>query len=185
MRVIFSGAVTLAAVLACGDPKPPESAALPGVDTVASVEQPLSTPQRVELSEEAAKAAGIRVEPVRPASSTGTEGLDLPGEVQFDPRRVALISPRLRGRVEELLVVEGEQVSAGQVVARLSSPSSSPPSPIWCRPLAAPRCWRRPPIPQGLWPLQRPRGGAWSFSESQRRRSRDWKPAEIRDQLWS
>lgn len=121
MRVISSGAATIALVLACGNPRPPESAALRGVDTVASVEQPLSTAQRVELSEESARAAGIKVEAVMPASSTGMEGLELPGEVQFDPRRVALISPRLRGRVEELLAVEGEQVAAGQVVARLSS----------------------------------------------------------------
>ena len=79
---------------------------------------------RVTLSEAAFQTAAIRIEPVRSASERGIgEDLEVPGQVEFDPRRVALISPRTSGRIERLLVVEGDHVNAGQTVALLSSPS--------------------------------------------------------------
>ena len=78
---------------------------------------------RVTLSEAAFQTAGIRVEAARSATGAATgEELEVPGQVEFDPRRVALISPRTSGRVERLLVVEGDRVEAGQVVAQLYSP---------------------------------------------------------------
>ena len=78
---------------------------------------------RVSLSEAAYRAAEIRVEPVRSANASDVgEDLEVPGQVEYDPRRVAIISPRVGGRVERLLVVEGDRVSAGQSVALLYSP---------------------------------------------------------------
>ena len=79
--------------------------------------------QRVVLTEAGARAAGIRVEPVRLDSSAGRQDLQMPGQVDFDPRRVAVISPRVAGRIERLEVVEGETVVGGQVVAQISSPA--------------------------------------------------------------
>lgn len=79
---------------------------------------------RVTLGETAYQTAGIRTEAVRSATGPAVaEDLEVPGTVEFDPRRVALISPRTSGRIERLLVVEGDRVDAGQTVALLYSPS--------------------------------------------------------------
>jgi multidrug efflux pump subunit AcrA (membrane-fusion protein) len=73
----------------------------------------------VTLSAEAFQTAGIQVETVR-RSIPATE-LDVPGQVEYDPRRVALISPRVAGRLERLSAVEGDRVEAGSTVALLYS----------------------------------------------------------------
>ena len=80
---------------------------------------------RVTLSQTALQTAGIRTEAVRTTAgpASASEDLEVPGQVEFDPRRVALISSRAQGRIERLLVVEGDRVRAGQTVALLSSPS--------------------------------------------------------------
>ena len=78
---------------------------------------------RVTLSEAAFQTAQIRVEPVgAEAVAAGGAGLQVPGQVEFDPARVAMISPRTGGRIERLAVVEGDRVGAGQTVALVSSP---------------------------------------------------------------
>jgi RND family efflux transporter MFP subunit len=74
----------------------------------------------VVLTEAAHAAAGIRIESVRAAVSA-SEDLEVPGQVEFDPRRVALVSPRTSGRIERLLVVEGDRVEEGDTVAFLQS----------------------------------------------------------------
>lgn len=56
--------------------------------------------------------------------AVGCSTLDAPPEVlqgQVEVKRVS-VSAKLPGRVEEILVREGETVEAGQVIARLSSP---------------------------------------------------------------
>lgn len=45
----------------------------------------------------------------------------VPGQVEFDPSRVALVSPRSGGRLERLTVVEGESVDQDQIVAYVLS----------------------------------------------------------------
>jgi RND family efflux transporter MFP subunit len=79
----------------------------------------------VTLTEAAWSNAGIEVAEVLvlevPAS--GAAGIVVPGQVAFDPERVALVSPRTSGRIESLHAVEGDQVAAGQVVARILSPA--------------------------------------------------------------
>ena len=77
---------------------------------------------RVTLSETAMQAAGIRTDTVKVGSAAADRSLVVPGQVQFDPRRVALVSPRVPGRVERLTVVQGDAVRSGQVVALLYSP---------------------------------------------------------------
>lgn len=76
----------------------------------------------VTLSEAAYRTAGIRVEAVAAeAVSAAGSGLQVPGQVEFEPERVAVISPRTGGRIERLTVVEGNRVRAGQTVALISS----------------------------------------------------------------
>lgn len=76
----------------------------------------------VTLSDAAMATAQIQVEPVRPgAPALATAGLEVPAQVEFDPRRVAVVSPRTDGRIERLDVVEGDRVAAGQVAALLNS----------------------------------------------------------------
>jgi RND family efflux transporter MFP subunit len=77
---------------------------------------------RVTLTPEAVAAARIESTPV--VSEQGElahAGLDVPGQVEFDPRRVALASPRAGGRLERLEVVEGDRVRVGQTVALVAS----------------------------------------------------------------
>ena len=78
----------------------------------------------VTLTEVSFATARITVEPVRgDAAGTMEGGFDVPGQVEFDPARVALVSPRASGRIERLLVVPLQRVSAGQPVALLHSPA--------------------------------------------------------------
>ena len=78
---------------------------------------------RVTLTEAAFATARIAVAPVEamPAASGGV-GLEVPGQVELDPRRAALVSSRIAGRIERLAAVEGDRVGAGQAVAYLYSP---------------------------------------------------------------
>ena len=63
------------------------------------------------------------MQPVASASALGAaEGLEVPGQVELDPRRVALVSSRIAGRLERLSVVEGDRGGAGQSVGALFSP---------------------------------------------------------------
>ncbi len=79
---------------------------------------------RVTLAEAAYRTAQIRVEPVgTEAVAAASGGLQVPGQVEFEPERVAMVSPRVAGRVERLTVVEGDRVRAGQTVALLTSPT--------------------------------------------------------------
>lgn len=79
---------------------------------------------RVTLGEAAYHTAQIEVAAATAqGGAAGSEVLEVPGQVEFDPRRVAVISPRAAGRIERLTVVEGDRVTAGQTVALLFSPA--------------------------------------------------------------
>lgn len=76
----------------------------------------------VTLSEAAYRTAGIQVEAVAAeAVAAAGSGLQVPGQVEFEPERVAVVSPRTAGRIERLTVVEGDRVRSGQTVALISS----------------------------------------------------------------
>jgi len=76
----------------------------------------------VSLTEAAMATAQIQIEEVKTgAPALINAGLEVPAQVDFDPRSIALVSPRTDGRVERLNVVEGDRVTAGQVVALLYS----------------------------------------------------------------
>ena len=78
---------------------------------------------RVTLGEAAFRTARSAVEAPTLESMSAATGLEVPGQVDFDPARVAIVSPRASGRLEQLLVVPGDRVGAGQTVALVQSPS--------------------------------------------------------------
>lgn len=114
-----------AGAMPSADREQPASDEVPATPAAAesSEAEPDSRPKRVTLTPEAVTAANILIAPVtveRGALEHG--GMDVPGYVELDPRRVALASPRASGRLERLQVVEGDRVRAGETVALLSSP---------------------------------------------------------------
>lgn len=79
---------------------------------------------RVMLSEAALRTAGIEVEAAMSETASDAAGaLEVPGDVDFDMRRVVILSPRVGGRIERLLVVAGDRIRAGQTVALLYTPA--------------------------------------------------------------
>lgn len=79
---------------------------------------------RVTLGEAAFRTARIAIEvPALERMSAATGGLEVPGQIDFDPARVAIVSPRASGRLERLLVVPGDRVGDGQTVALVQSPA--------------------------------------------------------------
>lgn len=79
--------------------------------------------RRVTLTEAAYRTAEIRTTQVRAETSPEPVALEVPGRVEFDPRRVAVVSSRIPGRIERLEVVEGDRVRAGRAAAWLYSPA--------------------------------------------------------------
>lgn len=73
----------------------------------------------IELSSEAAKTAGLRVEAARLAPIG--EDLTVPGTVELSPNRSAKITPPAPGKVTRLLVNLGDSVRAGQPLVTLNS----------------------------------------------------------------
>ena len=112
-------AVILASTLSC-NPREETAEEPAGAETEEQHEE--GGTRAVTLTEEAARTAGIEVIEVAFESSSTPVGLEVPGQVEFDPRRVTLITPRAAGRVESLTVVSGDRVARGQVVAMLYSP---------------------------------------------------------------
>lgn len=80
----------------------------------------------VTLTAEARTRAGIEVAPVtlvRATPASLEDALDVPGHVEVDPRRVAVVSARSAGRLERLFAFEGDVIEAGAPVAEMFSPS--------------------------------------------------------------
>lgn len=76
----------------------------------------------VTLTEAAARTAALEVTVAEQVTAPfGSATGAIPAQVEFDPARVALVSPRAAGRIERLLVVEGDAVRAGEPVAYLLS----------------------------------------------------------------
>lgn len=109
---LMLGAALLTVMSACGDNAPtPED----------EHEELAMNDGRVTLPAEAIRAADIRTALVGDAADASESGLVAPGAVELDPRRVAVISSRVDGRLERLNAVAGDAVNAGDVVARVFS----------------------------------------------------------------
>ena len=109
--------VALVLLAACGGSEVPAKTA----ENAAEAEHQEAPPGELTLSAEANRTAGIATELVTLDSTPASVALEVPGQVEFDPRRVALITPRTGGRIERLMVVTGDRVSAGQPVALIYS----------------------------------------------------------------
>jgi RND family efflux transporter MFP subunit len=119
-----AGFMLLSAVLACSDPEAAPPSGQPGArpETEAHEAGEESHEEgRVELSEQAWGVAGIRTELVSVNPEADFANLEVPGQVEIDPRRVALVSARTPSRIETLAVVEGDHVRRGEVIATLFS----------------------------------------------------------------
>ncbi|HAR35917.1 MAG TPA: hypothetical protein DCR87_03230 [Acidobacteria bacterium] len=96
----------------CGRTKSSPDKAGPG-------EKDEHAPEQVSLSQEAMALAGIKIMTLSPR--TIKPELLVPAEVVLNPRAYYRLTARVPGRVEELLVYQGDRVRPGQVVARLFS----------------------------------------------------------------
>lgn len=112
-------------IVACSDPTKDKAQTVTAApdDKKAHSEETRAEDGRLTLTEAQYATAGITVEmaSMEPMIAEGA-ALDVPGQVEHDLRRVAIISSRTPGRIERLLFVEGERVGRGQTVALLSSP---------------------------------------------------------------
>lgn len=73
----------------------------------------------VAIGPDKADEVGIRVDTLRAGSATST--ISRPATVQFDPDRVAMIGPRVAGKVVRVTKNLGDRVQRGEAVAVLSS----------------------------------------------------------------
>jgi multidrug efflux pump subunit AcrA (membrane-fusion protein) len=106
-------------VMSCGPSEPPKADA----ESAAVGPEDSTHAPRLTLSDSAIRLAGITTAVARSAAELpDAVALAVPGEVAADPSRVALITPRVVGRLERLRAAVGEQVRAGTPVAELQSP---------------------------------------------------------------
>lgn len=109
--------VLVLVLVACGDDAAPE-------DEHEDEHAEEAASGQVVLTEAAAATAAIETELVVATSEAASgEALEVPAQVAFDPRRVALVSPRTNGRLERTLVVDGDRVTTGQTVALMFAPA--------------------------------------------------------------
>lgn len=107
---ILIAAALLFAGCRSGEPEPASA----GVETGAAV--PSGT---VILSAQAVADGGISTaEAIRTAL---TDVIKAPGELEFNARRLAVVSARARGRLERVAAVSGERVESGRVLAEIDS----------------------------------------------------------------
>lgn len=81
----------------------------------------LGSAASLEVSEAQRKALGIETQV---AGSAVTSSSRLPARVEVPPSQIRIVAAPLAGLVEMLAVVPGEQVSRGQILARLKSPQA-------------------------------------------------------------
>lgn len=80
-----------------------------------------SGPQtRVQLSETAFQTSGIRLERVS-SHRVSSGGVRVPAEIQFDPDRLAHVSPLVDGQMVSVAVTIGDRVEAGDELATFRS----------------------------------------------------------------
>jgi RND family efflux transporter MFP subunit len=113
--ILWALIATLALAGACRSQAAPEPAAQ--ADEHDHAEEPAGA---VTLSAAAVKAADIRTEPA--AGRAVARRITAPGELEWNPRRVAHVTARAAGRLERVLAVRGDRVAAGALLAEIYSP---------------------------------------------------------------
>jgi multidrug efflux pump subunit AcrA (membrane-fusion protein) len=117
----WAALAALTVLLGCGGGAEPDTAEVHDDEHAGEHTEPEGGSAQVTLSEAAARTAGITVRAATLESEAEPAALEVPGRIEFDPRRIAVISSRIPGRVERLAAVEGEDVRAGETVAQLYS----------------------------------------------------------------
>lgn len=115
----FFAAITTAAGLTACEAGPVEPSGQPEGAAEGHVDARVEPPDRVRLSAAALERSGIEL-----ALALGGrigEAVVIPAEVQLDPGRVAHISPLVDGQLSSVEVALGDDVTAGQDLARLRS----------------------------------------------------------------
>lgn len=86
--------------------------------------QPGTNPAEIEMSETAVKLAQIQTVKVgMETMAASAKKIRLNGKIQADERRLSSLTAHIPGRIEELkLNFTGEQVTKGQLIARIYSP---------------------------------------------------------------
>ncbi len=115
-------AITLLSLWSCSPTAQADPDAQEGVEGEVASDEHLEDEGIVVLTEAAFSGSGIVVADVvtRLVEDAVGDGA-VPGQVDFDPARVALVSPRTSGRIEVLTAVEGDEVRLGEVVAQVLS----------------------------------------------------------------
>ena len=120
-RAAYAALVILATVFYAAACSPKEGAEQNGEEATEAEEREASSDQ-VVLSEAAFNTAAIAVDEVRVEEGTAEFGaFEVPGQVELDPARVAVASPRAAGTIERILVVPGDRVQAGAPIALVLS----------------------------------------------------------------
>lgn len=112
----FSSALAITVLgIACNrKPELPERA-----DTPAEAPEPSKREVVVHLDAERQQQAGIRVVPVQ--ARTLPQTITAPGRVVFNERRLAHLTARVSGRVEEVHAFLGDRVQTNELLARIYS----------------------------------------------------------------
>lgn len=77
-------------------------------------------PQSITLTPEAMAAVGIKTAPA--LQQNVSQRISAPGELEFNARRMMHLTARTAGRIERTLVVAGDRVNQGQLLAEIYSP---------------------------------------------------------------
>lgn len=113
ITTILALAAAIAVFPACRRSLPPERA---GHDAQESGRAPAGT---VILSAAAVADGGISAARVETAVLAGR--ISIPGELEFNARRLAEVSARVEGRIEKAAAVAGDRVVPGQILAEIYS----------------------------------------------------------------
>lgn len=123
---LLASAATLSAALACTSQENAATARTESASDIAARsinDSDSHRDDRVTLAPAAYQTAGIETATVSSQPlERAQESLEVPGQVEMDPLRVAAVSSRVAGRIERIRAVEGEVVNAGQEVASLYTP---------------------------------------------------------------
>lgn len=109
----FAAALLLLAATGCGAHKDVEASTAGGDNNTAAVTDPL----RIKASQSLASRLTVGV----PDQRSVAESFEVAGRVEADATRLARVGSPVKGRVTDLLVMEGERVRHSQPIAHLYS----------------------------------------------------------------
>lgn len=116
---LFTAASALALLVGCSKKEPATHDEKAAHDHKEESGEHEELPQKVTLTPEVVKSAGIKTEKVKPQKLPAT--VELTGEVAADPEQSVRIVARVGGRILEVRFKEGQRVAAGALLAVIES----------------------------------------------------------------